>query len=47
LELGLRIEAGVADGIILNGYAKGKEFALKGGSIGNLEALEKMRCKYR
>ena len=45
LELKNKIEAGVAEGIIQNGVPCGKEFALKGGSVGSESALEKMLCK--
>lgn len=45
LELKNKIEAGVAEGIIQNGIPCGKEFALKGGSVGSESALEKMLCK--
>ena len=46
LELGLQIDAGIAQGKILDGILAGKEFALKGGSMGREDALEKMMCRY-
>ena len=42
LRLGRALEPGVAQGRILDGVPAGKEFTLKGGSMGSLEALEKM-----
>ncbi|NCB52713.1 MAG: four-carbon acid sugar kinase family protein [Clostridia bacterium] len=45
LELLGKLEPGVAEGILHGGAAEGKEFALKGGSLGSEEALEKMLCR--
>ena len=42
LSLGRALEPGVAQGRILDGMLAGKEFALKGGSMGTLSVLEKM-----
>lgn len=42
LSLRRALEPGVAQGYILDGLLAGKEFALKGGSMGSLTALEKM-----
>lgn len=42
LSLGQALEPGVAQGRILDGLPAGKEFALKGGSMGSLPVLEKM-----
>ena len=45
LELGRQLEPGVAQGVILDGMLAGREFALKGGSMGTLQVLEKMMCR--
>lgn len=45
LRLGRALEPGVAQGRILDGLLSGKEFALKGGSMGSLPVLEKMMCR--
>ena len=46
LSLGCALEPGVAQGRILDGVLAGKEFALKGGSMGTVSVLEKMMgCK--
>ena len=42
LELGRPLETGVAQGIIVDGLMAGKEFSLKGGSLGTEVTLEKM-----
>lgn len=42
LSLGRALEPGVAQGRILDGMLAGKEFALKGGSMGTISVLEKM-----
>ena len=39
-------EPGLAEGKLHGGILDGKEFALKGGSIGSVEALEKMLCRW-
>lgn len=39
-------EPGLAEGKLHGGVLDGKEFALKGGSIGSVEALEKMLCRW-
>lgn len=39
-------EAGVAEGLIRQGSLAGREFALKGGSVGSVYALEKMLCRF-
>ncbi len=44
LELGTQLEPGVAEGKICDGVLSGREFALKGGSVGSEQALEKMLC---
>lgn len=41
-----KLEPGVAEGKILDGPLAGKEFALKGGSVGSDVALEKMLCHW-
>ncbi len=41
-----KLEAGVAEGILCGGVLDGKEFALKGGSVGSERALEKMLCHW-
>ena len=41
-----KLEAGVAEGILCGGVLGGKEFALKGGSVGSERALEKMLCHW-
>lgn len=46
LRLGQALEPGVAQGHILDGLLAGKEFALKGGSMGSLPVLEKMMCRW-
>lgn len=45
LDLGLAIEPGVAEGVICDGVLSGTEFAMKGGSMGGIDALEKMMCR--
>ncbi len=45
LELGRPLEPGTAQGKILDGVMKGKEFSLKGGSMGTEPTLEKMMCR--
>lgn len=45
LELGRALEPGVAQGRILDGWFAGREFALKGGSMGREDTLEKMLCR--
>lgn len=45
LELGRPLEPGTAQGKILDGVMKGKEFSLKGGSMGTECTLEKMMCR--
>lgn len=45
LELGRPLEPGTAQGKILDGIVKGKEFSLKGGSMGTEYTLEKMMCR--
>ena len=46
LSLGCALEPGVAQGRILDGVLAGKEFALRGGSMGTVSVLEKMMgCK--
>ena len=45
LDLGLAIEPGVAEGVICDGVLEGMEFAMKGGSMGSIDALEKMMCR--
>lgn len=40
------LEPAVAQGKILDGILAGKEFAVKGGSVGSIDALEKMLCKW-
>ena len=46
LELLGKLEPGVAEGVLRGGVPNGKEFALKGGSLGSEDALEKMLCKW-
>ena len=46
LELGRALEPGVAQGRILDGALTGREFALKGGSMGSVPVLEKMMCRW-
>lgn len=41
-----KLEAGVAEGVICGGPLHNKEFALKGGSVGSDEALDKMMCRF-
>ncbi|MCI8649388.1 MAG: four-carbon acid sugar kinase family protein [Anaerotruncus sp.] len=41
-----KLEPGVAEGEILDGLLAGKEFAIKGGSVGSVDALEKMLCNW-
>lgn len=45
LDLGRPLEPGVAQGIICDGMMEGKEFSLKGGSMGTATTLEKMMCR--
>lgn len=45
LELGRPLEPGTAQGKILDGVMKEKEFSLKGGSMGTEPTLEKMMCR--
>lgn len=45
LLLGRPLEPGVAQGTILDGVMAGKEFSLKGGSMGMENTLEKMMCR--
>lgn len=45
LSLGRPIAPGVAQGKILDGILTGKEFALKGGSMGRENTLDQMMCK--
>ena len=45
LMLNQKPETGIASGIIIDSEYKGKEIALKGGSVGSVEALDKMLCK--
>ena len=44
LELGRALEPAVAQGQIADGILAGKEFSLKGGSMGSESVLEKMMC---
>lgn len=46
LKLGQALEPGVAQGWILDGRLAGKEFSLKGGSMGSECVLEKMMCRW-
>jgi len=46
LLLNQKPETGIAAGILLDGYYGGCEFAAKGGSVGSINALKKMLCKY-
>lgn len=46
LTLERKLEPGVADGILNGGVLDQKEFALKGGSVGSEDALEKMICRW-
>ncbi|MGE4485095.1 MAG: four-carbon acid sugar kinase family protein [Oscillospiraceae bacterium] len=46
LELRGKLEPGVAEGVLRGGVPDGKEFALKGGSLGSEDALEKMLCRW-
>ncbi|MEM5769392.1 MAG: four-carbon acid sugar kinase family protein [Bacillota bacterium] len=46
LRLTGKLEPGVAEGVILDGVLQGKEFAIKGGSVGSTDALEKMLCQW-
>ncbi len=46
LQLGLSLEPGVAEGHFLDGLLKGKEFVMKGGSMGSMDVLEKMMCRW-
>ena len=39
------LEPGVAQGLMLDGCFAGREFALKGGSMGREDTLEKMLCR--
>lgn len=39
-------EPGIAEGVIDDGDLAGREFALKGGSVGSDQALEKMLCRW-
>ena len=41
-----KLEPGVAEGEILDGTLAGKEFAIKGGSVGSIDSLEKMLCNW-
>ncbi len=45
LQLGCALEPGVAQGLMLDGCFAGREFALKGGSMGREDTLEKMLCR--
>ena len=45
LNLAHPLEAAVTQGTICDGYMQGKEFSLKGGSVGSIQALEKMLCR--
>ena len=45
LMLNQKPETGIASGTIIDSEYKGKEIALKGGSVGTVEALNKMLCK--
>lgn len=45
LRLGQPLEVGAAQGVILDGVLAGREFALKGGSMGGRDSLEKMMCR--
>lgn len=45
LLLGRPLEPGVAQGRILDGVMEGKEFSLKGGSMGVENTLDKMMCR--
>lgn len=45
ISVGRPIAPGIAQGTILDGLLKGKEYALKGGSMGRDDALEKMMCR--
>ncbi|MCC8060210.1 MAG: four-carbon acid sugar kinase family protein [Clostridiales bacterium] len=45
LSLGRPLEPGVAQGVILDGVMAGREFALKGGSMGREATLDKMLCR--
>lgn len=44
LNLAHPLEAAVTQGTICDGCMQGKEFSLKGGSVGSIQALEKMLC---
>jgi uncharacterized protein YgbK (DUF1537 family) len=46
LLLNQKPETGIAAGVLLDGLFAGREFAAKGGSVGTVNALEKMLCKY-
>ena len=39
-------DRGIAEGVIDDGDLAGREFALKGGSVGSDQALEKMLCRW-
>ena len=45
LELGQPLGTGIAEGMILDGLPAGKEFAMKGGSMGTERSLEAMMCR--
>ncbi|QTQ14669.1 four-carbon acid sugar kinase family protein [Treponema parvum] len=45
LKLGLPLQAGVAQGTIIDGMLAGREFSLKGGSMGQADTIEKMLCR--
>lgn len=47
IELTAKLEPGVAEGTLCGGVLDGKEFALKGGSVGSEQALEKMLCRWK
>ncbi len=47
LSLGQQLETGVAQGKIEDGLLAGREFSLKGGSMGGLHVLEKMMCCFK
>ena len=46
LQLTAKLEPGVAEGILCGGVLDGKQFGLKGGSVGSERALEKMLCHW-
>ena len=45
LRLGLPLGTGIAEGTIMDGPLTGREFAMKGGSMGTPSSLETMMCR--